>query len=511
MKQIKKLKQYCKTHLLKAEFEDNILKINNETYEILDDSVKIFDEDFEFISKTEHDLTTGHIYEFCGRWYLQKAYEEVTMQELKCIGEVNQKLPTNTFLGIHSGNELLNGIGEYKEWIAKANFLGVKTLGICEKHTLAGVIAFQNICRKNNIKPIIGLTVSIQKKLSTYDVKLYAKNFTGWQNLLKLNEVVNVQEKSAVDEAFFIEHTEGLVVVFDPKSLKYSDLPKIEAYYQLDTVVFESEEEDIEYTNNLEVFIKSDIEPVAICDAYYLEQADYQAREALWSIGKKFDSKTRNQYFKNNDQYAKELISMFDSESTFWIKLYKKAVENLENVVKACNFTYDTDNRRLPKYVMTPKEKEKFGTNEKFFIHLLKIGFEERGIKPNDEYINRLKEEVRVLKKGDVIDYFLNLYDVIQNEKKDGGLVGFGRGSAGGSVVSYLLDIIQIDPLKHELLFERFLNDGRMGEIGECKAYKINDSLILNEGSILRVLRNSKEIILPVEELKQGDEILKHN
>ena len=160
----------------------------------------------------------------------------------------------------------------------------------------------------------------------------------------------------------------------------------------MDTVAFENEDEDIDYTNNLEKFLLSDLEPIAIYDAYYLEQEDFEAREALWKIGKKFDSKTNNQYFKNYDQYAKELIQMFEDGNNSWIKLFKKAVANLDLLVSECNFEYDTVNRRLPRYEMTPEEKKQFKSNEDFFMHLIKKGFEKKGVEKSKEYIDRLKE-----------------------------------------------------------------------------------------------------------------------
>jgi DNA polymerase-3 subunit alpha len=201
---------------------------------------------------------------------------------------------------------------------------------------------------------------------------------------------------------------------------------------------------------------------------------------------------------------------MFSPDCKTWINLYKEAVSSLEEVVELCNFEYDTKNRRLPKYEMTPEEEKDHGTKDKLFIHLIKKGFKERNIDDPQKYMDRLKEELRVLQKGDVIDYFLVLYDIIQFAKRENILVGIGRGSAGGSLVSYLLGIIQVNPLDFDLLFERFLNDGRMGFIGECRAFEINGDVTLNEGSIIKIERDEKEMIIFVEDLIEGDNILKY-
>lgn len=512
MNQVKLLNNYCKNSLLDFNIKNEKLYINNKVYNIFTDNSNIFDEDFEMIPNYNED--DGLVYEFGGRWYVQNSdIDEVTLTELKYIGKAKQKLPTESFLGIHSGNELLNGLGLYKDWISKAKFLGIKNLGICEKNTLAGVIEFQNICIKNDIKPIFGMTITIYSDNGNYDIKLYVRNFQGWLNLLKLNKIINVNETHIVEEDL-IYNLDGLIPILDPKTTKFEDKPNINTYYQLDTVIFENEDIDKLYIDNLEKYLKSDLEPILITDAYYLEQKDWEAREIVWKIAKSYDFKTKNQYFKNHDQFASELINMFDPSDKSWVSIFKTAKANLEKVVNKCNFKYDTVNRRLPKYKMTESESSEFKNNEQLFLHLIKKGFSERKIQHPDKYIDRLKEEIRVLKKGDVIDYFLILHDIIKHSHKEDILVGIGRGSAGGSLVSYLLGIIQINPIEFDLLFERFLNDGRMGRMEECEAYEIETNsgeIVLNEGSMVKVIRNSKELIIFVEDLKKNDEILNYN
>lgn len=510
----KQLGQYCKKMLLDFEiFEEQILSLDGKEYQIVDSNTILFDQDFEFLPKSEYDVD-GFVYEFCGKWYLQ-AGEEVTMQPLKNIGKPKQKLNTNHFLGVHSGNELLNGVGLYSDWIKKAKFLGVQTLGICEKNSVGGSIDFQKQCLKNGIKPIIGLTIDVKRGLETYTVKCYCKNFIGWQNLLKFTYKINVEDEINIDEKFLLDNLEGLFVVIDPKSSKFLDYSLLTEYYQLDTVYFEEENKDMEYANTLKSFLNSDMKPILIFDAYYLEQEEWEVREKLWGIAKSYDYKTKNQYFKNNDQFAIELMQMFVKGNSSWVKLFKEAENNLNNLVEECNFTYDTTSRHLPKYVMTEEESKTFSSNEQLFMHLIKKGFAEKKIDKSlqQKYVNRLKKEIEVLKKGNVIDYFLITRDILNFARSKDILIGIGRGSAGGSLVSFLLGIIKINPMEFDLIFERFLNEGRMGELKECKAYLIqtNDMNIkLNEKSILKVLRNDVELNIYIEDLKIGDEILKY-
>ena len=128
--------------------------------------------------------------------------------------------------------------------------------------------------------------------------------------------------------------------------------------------------------------------------------------------------------------------------------------------------------------------------------------------------IERLKKEIKVLQEGDVIDYFLSTWDIMKYVKNEGMLVGMARGSAGGCLVAYLLDIIKVDPLDKGLLFERFLNEGRMGEYQDRPLYKIeceDGSIIeLAEGELVRIIRDNRETTVFIHELKETDEIIKY-
>ena len=516
MTKTRELEKYCKKMLLNFEVKGNVLTLGMKMYLIVDSEQILFNEEFEFLpllTADDREYINGHVYQFCGHWYIQEYEEKTSMTPLKYIGEVKQRIKTNSFLGIHSGNELLNGVGLYEDWIKKAKFLKISSLGICEKNTVGGSMDFQKLCLKNNIKPIVGLSIEIKSKNDTYIVKCYCKDFEGWQNLLKFTYILNVQNESNISEEFLIQNKGGLHIIVDPKSSKFLDYSTVTEFYQLDTVVFEEENKDIEYANNLKNFITSKMKPIAIYDAYYLERDDYKVREKLWGISKLYDYRTKNQYFKNNDEYATELLLLFEKGNASWIKLFKEAEKNLNNLVETCNFIYDTTSRHLPLYEMTKEESETFSSNEQLFMHLIKKGFKDRNVKDAQKYVDRLKKEIEVLKNGDVIDYFLITRDIINEAKRADILVGLGRGSAGGCLVSYLLGIIQINPLELDLIFERFLNPGRMGALEECPAYLIETNkanIKLNEKSILKINRGKRELNIFIEDLIEGDEILKY-
>lgn len=509
--QINVLHNYCKRMLLNFNIEEDVLIFDDKRYLILDQDAVIVDEDGDFAPITSLDVD-GFVYSFGGRWYLQSRTEELEMTELTYIGSAVEKVPTKSFLGIRSGYELMNGLSLYKDWVAKAKFLGCESLGICERNTLSGVLSFQNECVKNGIKPIIGMTISLSGK----DIKLYVKNFQGWLNLLKFNEVINVKQEMFITADQLRANVEGLIVVVDPKSMSYDDSKEIHdliSYYQLDTVNFLNPDRDEEYLDNLLDYMSSFMDPISITDAFYLEQEDYLTREAVWTINKAFDDKTDNQFFKSKSQYAKELVSMFDPECKTWIKLFKDAVAHEAQLVEQCDFKYDTDTRHLPKYIMTEVEASEFDTNEKLFMSIIKKGFKDRNIKDADKYVERLKKEIEVLKMGDVIDYFLSLHDIINYAKSKKMLTGIGRGSAGGSLVAYLMGIIQVDPLRFDLLFERFLNSGRMGRFEDRPSYSVETeegTLEFQEGSLVRIKREGKETVVFIQELVEGDEILNY-
>ena len=188
-KEQNKLNKYCTSMLLDYEIVGDVLSIDNKNYLILNDEINLIDEDGDFEPDSVFKLNDdkdGFVYEFGGRWYTQIKDEELELNELAYVGKAKEKLPTTSFLGIRSGYELMNGMSLYKSWISKAKFLGATALGICERNTLGGVLAFQSECKNANIKPIIGMTIPVQGD-KLYDVKLYAKDFQGWLNLLKFN------------------------------------------------------------------------------------------------------------------------------------------------------------------------------------------------------------------------------------------------------------------------------------------------------------------------------------
>lgn len=448
------------------EIDNNFIEIDSKKYFLVKpiDGL-LFSDNFILIADENCDR---YVYCFGGNWYWEEHddYDKPKLNELRYIGSTTSPLRTDCFLGVRGGYELLNGSRTYEDWVKKAKFMECKTLGICEKNTLAGTLKFQLACQKEGIKSIIGATYTIfrEDKDFRYDIKIYVQNGVGWQNLLLINKEVNVINNKFIHEKRFFELLEGLIIVIDPKSIDFDDLFPLDLndiYYQLDTVEFTNNDSDKKYLLNLKKFLKSDLQPIATTDAFYLEKEHSHIKKLLNSIGGLSEQISFNQYFKDKEDYYSELEKLFNIQDESFFDYFEPAVKNEAKVSNQCTFKISTGNRFLPKYEMTEDEKSKFETNEDLFWFLIEKGLKDRK-KDSDVYLDRINIEFNVIEKGNVIDYFLILWDIIQYAKANDILVGVGRGSAGGSIISYFLQIIQLDPIQFDLLFERFLNEGRI-------------------------------------------------
>ena len=520
-----KLLEYLKDNLIKFEqVSENIVKIGEKTYQLVfpDKDGVLFDSLFQMTcDDTEED---NYVFEFGGKWYWTPKGTETNPQLnlLKHIGEANIEPPSLPWLGIHGKYEILNGSRDYKDWCKKAKFLKCDTLGICELNTLAGTMPFQMECDSFELKSIIGETFIVrnQKQDLHYRIKLYAKNEQGWQTLLKFNKSVNVDNNRFVDEDYFWNNVEDCIIVVDPKYIEYDYLKNVfcyldekNTYYQLDTVQYDNQDSDKKYLENLGKFIKSPIKPILIQDSYYLDKEDAYIKTKLNQISGDREFKSNNQYFKCFDQIFDELDTIFDKNSKTFDSLLDEALKSVYIVSKQCNFRIDSENFHLPNYVLTEEQSKQFKDKDELFYYLLEEGFDKKVPKiKKTEYRERLDSELSVINKGDkLIDYFLILWDIINWCDKNDILVGVGRGSAGGCLVSYLLNIIRIDPIKYDLLFERFLNENRIGKKeGQVKIVVETDEekIELWHNQKVQIKRGDHIELINAKDLKNNDEIL---
>lgn len=425
------------------------------------------------LDEDEEDLDVDfYCFRFGDNYYYSDSIDIKNLNILKYIGSYKNNIGIDfSYLGVHGSFELLNGSRSYSDWVKKAKFLGINVLGIAEKNTLAGIIKFQQKCSENNIKAILGEQVVVKDGEDLYNVKLYVKSKEGWENLLLINTELNVINPGFIKRGRLFELVEGLVVVIDPVSIQFEKILPFQLhvsnedlFWQLDSVQFEDDSKDREYLLNLKKFInefKLDIQPVLICDSYYLDPEDSRSKILLNNISEKRDYRSSNQYFKPIDVVIGELSELFSDQDDMF-SLIEKAVRNADLISSKCQFNIKMGQRLLPIYKMSEEDIEKYGDTENMFYSLIQDGAD-RKIPSGQEsiYLNQIEEEIRVISGNGFVDYFLILWDIVKWAKSQDILVGIGRGSAGGCLIAYIMGITELDPIPYGLLFSRFLNDGR--------------------------------------------------
>ena len=441
----------------------------------VEEKENFFDERLKIQLSPEEASISGVDY-YCfkfGEWYYYSPDTIVKdLTPLKYIGSHDPDF-SKVFLGVHGGYELLNGSRSYSDWIRKAKMLGYSTLGIVEKNTLSGILKFQIECNKNGIKPIIGEQVCVMDGDDILQFKIYARDFDGWKNLLRINREINVINNGFVDKKIFLEDLKGLYVVVDTKYTPYDKvLPYSinvpDMFYQVDSVVFDNMGTDKSYLLNLKKYYShGGMRPVMISDAYYLDKDDGRVKSILNMIGSTRDLLSSCQYFKSNMEEVSVFSGFFDDMDDF-LGFITKSIKNREDIGNGCVFELSTDLKYLPQYKMTGDEVTEHGDKMALFWSIVNKGLADI---PNDKdygkYKDRVREEFETISLvdsgyGNGIDYFLISWDIVRFCHENGILVGVGRGSSAGSLIAYLMGITKIDPFEYNLLFSRFLNKGRV-------------------------------------------------
>lgn len=471
---VSELKEFLTKNKIRfKEIGEELFEIDGKTYglSVPDSSNRFFDTRCNFVgSPVKADR---YVYKFGAEWYWLNvgSEKEVKFNRMRWVGLANISMFPTGFIGVHGQSEILNGSGNYFDWAKKAKFLGLKSLGICEKNSLSGVIKFQSACEAVGIKPIIGMEITVWKGGDVYyGLKCFAKDETGWLNLLSINKVINTENSRVIEEDVLFNYLDGVISVLDPKTSNFADVRNTPFdYYQFDTVEYVKNDRDEWYLKNLKTFYNSKKRPLPMCDAYYIDQEFSVVKGKLNRISSVTNYESHNQHFKDIEEYYDEVLAMFSEEKIdegIPDEFIADMLDRLDLVCEEVNFKVDTHHRHLPAYKMTPEQKEKYETNEDLFWDLIQQGCQKREFLfdqyGEDVIMERIDREIKVIKLGESIDYFLILWDIVKWCRENDILTGIGRGSAGGSLVAYLLEITQLDPLRWGLLFERFLNEGRV-------------------------------------------------
>jgi len=390
----------------------------------------------------------------------------------------------------HSCHSLLDGLSSIDELIDCASGLGFKSLALTDHGTCSGLLEFQKKCIEKSIKPILGMETYIVPNMKCqdksapkpYHLILLAKNEKGYKNLIKLSSLGYLQGfyyKPRIDFNLLQQHHEGLIVSTacvageistllwrheDVEANKvvniYKELFKDDFYIEvmMHTYFTDKIQEDRErkLASMLYKIAKNNgVRAICTQDTHYAFKSDYKAHDVLLSIQTLDCIKDPDRLtFGSDDFYLKSYEEM--------LSLYEKAPELLVN-------TKEIADKIETKLIKTGKNlfpdfklPQGFKTGEEYLKALVVDGMKKKGFINIPEYRDRIKYEMSVITKCNYTMYFLILWDIIQFARSNKVAIGVGRGSAVSSLCLYVLDVTRLDPIKYNLIFERFLNPERI-------------------------------------------------
>ena len=390
-----------------------------------------------------------------------------------------------THLHVHTQYSLLDGASKINELMARTKELGMDSIAITDHGVMHGVIEFYKEAKKAGIKPIIGCEVYVapgsrfDREVSKgeeryYHLVLLAENDTGYHNLIKIvsrGYTEGYYYKPRVDKELLMEYHEGIIalsaclageVASYLRMGLYDEAKKAALSYQdifgKDNFFLELQDHGImeQQTVNqglLRMSQETGIELVATNDIHYVMDIDEEAHDILLCIqtGKKKNDVDRMRY--DGGQYY--LKSPEEMEALF--PYAKQALENTGKIAARCNVEIVFGEQKVPKF----KVPEGY-TSESYLRAICEEGLHRRYAPVTEEVRKRFEYELQTIQDMGFVDYFLIVWDFIKFAKDHGIPVGPGRGSAAGSIVSYCLNITEVEPLKYDLLFERFLNPERV-------------------------------------------------
>lgn len=390
-----------------------------------------------------------------------------------------------THLHVHSHYSLLDGLAKIEELVNRAKELGYEALALTDHGAMYGIPEFYKKMKEAGLKPILGVEVYLAPESrflkrakiddKRYHLTLLAKNYQGYQNLLKLVTKAHLEGfyyKPRVDKELLQQHREGIIALSGcltgeiPRLIlanqKQEAEKKLKEYLEIFDKDFyleinyhpNIEESKIVKEALIELSKKYKIPAVATYDVHYLKPEDAEAHDILLAV------QTGNKVFEEDrltlraDDFSlcpqERMAELFSD--------FPEALENTQEIVEKCQVELELGKTILPYFEVPLGE-----TPESYLEKLCQEGLKRRygeNIKP--EILERLNYELSIINKTGFTTYFLIVWDFVNWAKNQGIVVGPGRGSAAGSLVSYLLNITDVDPLKYNLLFERFLNPERV-------------------------------------------------
>jgi len=377
-------------------------------------------------------------------------------------------------LHVYSAYSLLSSTATIPQLIANAEKKGFQALALTDKNVMYGTVEFYKLCNKHNIKPIIGITADIASELTenaAFPLILLAENNKGFKNLLKISSAIQTKSEFGLPQKWLKHYAEGLIAITPgtegeiEQSLLNGNETAAEQLIDHYVHIFgkgnfyfslqnHGLKQDAVLRNKLSTLAEKWNIPIAAANSVcYLEREDSFDHECLLAIknGDKLQDEHREQ-LGSSEFYLKSAAEMTEIFSDM-----PDALENTLHIADRCNVEMELNQTYLPVF---PNEKQV--PAEDYLEMLCRKGLEERFITPAPEYLERLTYELNVIKRMKFSNYFLIVWDFMRYAREQGILTGPGRGSAAGSLVAYALYITDVDPIKHHLLFERFLNPERI-------------------------------------------------
>jgi len=391
-----------------------------------------------------------------------------------------------THLHVHSHYSLLDGLTKIDDLLDYVKKLGMDSVALTDHGVLYGAVEFYKKAKKAGIKPIIGCEVYMAYEKMTqkrpniddkrYHLVLLVKNEQGYKNLVKLVTQSNLRGfyyKPRIDDELLAKHSSGLIALTAciqgkiPQLILTNKIKQAENYilkykkifgkgnFYLEIQDHPNSEKQKKVNNTLiKLSKKLDVPLVATNDSHYLRPEDAEAQDVLMMINTGAKSDDPKRLTMKADDFSLRTPKQM-SES---FKHVPEALKNTQKIKDLCNFDFKLGKTKLPYF-----ETDSGESPDKYLERLCKQEISKKyGKFLKGESSSRLEYELSVIKETGFASYFLIVQDFVKWAKENRIVVGPGRGSAGGSIVAYLLNITTIDPLKHNLLFERFLNPDRI-------------------------------------------------
>lgn len=389
-----------------------------------------------------------------------------------------------THLHVHTEYSLLDGFCRIDDLLDRAKELGMDSIAITDHGVMYGVIDFYKKAVKRGIKPIIGCEVYVSKgdyKIKNpsnkgyYHLVLLAKNNNGYKNLVKIVSEGNINGfyyKPRVDKNVLRKYSKDIIALSACLNgevnnlILEGDIERAKEAADEYVDIFGRENFYLELQNHgikeqlkvnrilNEIHKEKNIELVATNDVHYINSSDHYYQDVLLCIQTASLVKdTDRMKMPTNEFYLKSYEEMNEL-----FKDYDNALENTQKIADQCNVEIEFHNPHLPGFTKLPEGM----SNKKYLRYLVNKGLCKKYPAITDKIRKRADKELNVIETMGYVDYFLIVQDFVRYAEENNIAVGPGRGSAAGSIVSYALNITKIDPLKYNLLFERFLNPERV-------------------------------------------------